>query len=71
VVADLIAVTLDLIKVNGPDGSRVPLGSWIYETLFASWASPVNASLVFAIAFVLVCLGLMWILFRRKIFIKV
>ena len=71
VVADLIAVTLGLIKVNGPDGSRVPLGSWIYETLFASWASPVNASLVFAITFVLVCLGLMWILFRRKIFIKV
>jgi predicted acyltransferase len=71
VVADLIAVTLGLIKVNGPDGSRVPLGSWIYETLFASWASPVNASLAFAITFVLVCLGLMWILFRRKIFIKV
>ncbi|MDQ1639042.1 MAG: hypothetical protein QOF62_2381 [Pyrinomonadaceae bacterium] len=71
VVADLIAVTLGLIKVNGPDGLRVPLGSWIYETLFASWASPVNASLVFAITFVLVCLGLMWILFRRRIFIKV
>ena len=71
VVADLIAVTLGLIKVNGADGLRVPLGSWIYETLFASWASPVNASLVFAITFVLVCLGLMWILFRRKIFIKV
>ena len=71
VVADLIAVTLGLIKVNGPDGLRVPLGSWIYETLFASWASPVNASLFFAITFVLVCLGLMWILFRRKIFIKV
>jgi predicted acyltransferase len=71
VVADLIAVTLGLIKVNGPDGLRVPLGSWIYETLFASWASPMNASLAFAVTFVLVCLGLMWILFRRKIFIKV
>ena len=47
------------------------LGDWIYQNLFASWASPVNASLAFAIAFVLVWLGLMWILYRRKIFIKV
>ncbi len=71
VVADLIAALLDLINVTGSDGLKVSFGSWIYEHLFASWASPVNASLAFAIAFVLVCLGLMWILYRRKIFIKV
>ena len=66
VVADLIAVSLGLIKVGG--GS---LGGWIYDRVFASWASPVNASLAFAICFVLVCLGLMWILYRRRIFLKV
>ena len=69
--AGLMAELLGVIKVTGPDGSKVSLGSWIYENLFASWASPVNASLAFAIAFVLVWLGLMWILYRRKIFIKV
>ncbi|HEV2829184.1 MAG TPA: DUF5009 domain-containing protein [Pyrinomonadaceae bacterium] len=69
--AGLMAELLGLIKVTGPDGSKVSLGSWIYENLLASWASPVNASLAFAIAFVLVWLGLMWILYRRKIFIKV
>jgi predicted acyltransferase len=66
VVADFIAVSLGLIKVGG--GS---LGGWIYDRVFASWASPVNASLAFAICFVLVCLGLMWILYRRRIFLKV
>lgn len=71
VVADLIAVLLDLIKLNGSDGLKISLGSWVFEKLFASWVSPVNASLAFAITFVLVCLGLMWILYRRKIFIKV
>jgi len=71
VVADLIAVLLELINVSGPDGSKISLGSWIFEKLFASWASPVNASLAFAFTFVLVCLGLMWILYRRKIFIKI
>lgn len=71
VVADLIAVLLELIKVSGPAGAKISLGSWVFEKLFASWASPVNASLAFAITFVLVCLGLMWILYRRKIVIKV
>jgi predicted acyltransferase len=69
--AGLMADLLGVIKVPGPDGSKMSLGSWIYENLFASWASPVNASLAFAIAFVLVWLGLMWIFYRRKIFIKV
>jgi predicted acyltransferase len=51
--------------------SSVPLQEWIYDHLFASWASPVNASLAFALVFVLLWLGLMWILYRRKIFISV
>ena len=67
VVADIIAASLGEIKVGG----ETSLGGWIYDHLFASWASPVNASLAFAIAFVLVCLALMWILYRRKIFLKV
>lgn len=70
VVADLIAVLLELIHMSGPNGSKISLGSWVFENVFASWASPLNASLAFAITFVLVCLGLMWILYRRKIFIK-
>jgi predicted acyltransferase len=71
VVADLIAELLGLVNVSGPDGTKISLGSWIFENLFASWASPVNASLAFAIAFVLVCFGIMWILYRRKIFIRI
>jgi len=66
VVADLIAVALGTIKVG-----EESLGGWIYNHVFASWASPFNASLAFAICFVLVCLLLMWILYARKIFLKV
>ncbi|HKG45829.1 MAG TPA: DUF5009 domain-containing protein [Pyrinomonadaceae bacterium] len=66
VVADLIAILLGTVKVG--DGT---LGGWIYTNVFASWASPVNASLAFAISFVLVCLALMWILYHRRIFLKV
>ena len=66
VVADLIASSLGEINVGGNSVS-----GWIYDHLFASWASPVNASLAFAISFVLVCFALMWILYRRKIFLRV
>jgi len=66
VVADVLAMLLGVIKVGGE-----PLGGWIFTHLFASWASPINASLAMAICFVLVCLALMWILYNRKIFLKV
>ncbi len=68
--AGLMAELLGLIKISS-GGASVPLQSWIFQNLFASWASPVNASLAFAVAFVLVWLGLMWVLYRRKIFISV
>jgi len=65
VVADVLAMLLGVVKVGGE-----PLGGGIFN-VFASLASPINASLIFAICFVLVCLALMWILYQRKIFLKV
>ncbi len=67
----LMARLMGLIKVPGPDGTKVALKTWIYDNLFLSWAAPPNASLAFAIVFILLWLGLMWILYRQKIFIKV
>ncbi|HKR21279.1 MAG TPA: DUF5009 domain-containing protein, partial [Pyrinomonadaceae bacterium] len=64
--AGLMAETFGLIRVHG-----ISLSAWIYRNAFASWLAPVNASLAFAIAFVLLWLGLMWILYSRRIFIKV
>jgi predicted acyltransferase len=66
VMADLLGV----IKVGSAEG-QVVLKTWIYNTFFLSWLSPINASLAFAVSFVLVWLGLMWILYWRKIYIKV
>ena len=53
------------------DGKWVPLEEAIYRTLFASWASPVNASLLFALSFVLLWLGVLTVLYRRNIVLKV
>jgi predicted acyltransferase len=67
----VMARLLGLIKVPRPDGPSQPLQSYIYNHAFASWLSPVNASLAFAIAFILLWLFLMWLLFRKNVIIKI
>jgi predicted acyltransferase len=67
----LCAKLMGLITLPAADGKRVALQPYIFKNLFAPWASPVNASLAFAVCFVLLWLGVMAILYRRGIFIKV
>jgi predicted acyltransferase len=55
----------------GSDGKPVSLKTSIYETVFAPLASPMNASLIFAVCFIGLWLFLMWLLYRKKIFLKV
>jgi predicted acyltransferase len=54
-----------------PDGKPISLKVTIYEGVFAPLASPMNASLLFAICFIGLWLFLMWLLYRKNIFIKV
>jgi len=66
----VMARLMGLIKLPWGD-SKISLQGWIFQKLFLSWAVPIHASLAYAIAFILLWLGLMWILYSRKIFIKV
>jgi predicted acyltransferase len=68
VASGLLAKQMGLIRVGTGD---VPLKTWIYGNLYASWAGPLNGSLLFALSYVLVWLTIMWILFERRIFIKI
>lgn len=58
-----------LIRVPS-GGTMIPLETAMYEHWFGSWLPPRNASLLFAICYVLLFLGLMWELYRRRIVIK-
>ena len=58
-----------IFKVES-NGRPVALQAWIYQTFYASWLAPRNASLLFAITFVLVWFAILWVLYRRRIFIK-
>ncbi len=71
VLAGLVAKLLHLIKWTGPDGQGLTLKTFIYQGCFVPLATPVNASLLFAVAFVLLFLGFAWVMWRRKWFLKV
>lgn len=71
VLSGLMGRLLIVIDFTLADGSRVPLKAYLFQSLFARLADPINASLAFAICYVLFWLALMWALYRRRIFIKV
>lgn len=52
-------------------GRETSLGGYIFNDWFLPLASPMNASLMYAIAYVLFWLGVMSILYYKRIFIKV
>lgn len=67
----IMARLLVLIKVPGGGSGEISLKYWLYSNLFVSWAGPLNGSLFFALTFILVWLGVLWILYARRIFLKI
>ena len=52
-------------------GESVPVQRVIYERLYASWLEPRNASLLFAVSFVLVWIAALAVLHRKRVILKV
>jgi len=67
----LMARILGLIKLPAADDKYISLQKYIFDNFYLSWASPINASLAYAISFILLWLFLMWLLYRKKLYIKV
>lgn len=59
-----------ILKVDY-QGQTIALQAFIYRTGFASWLEPRNASLAFALAFVAFWYGVLLILYRRNILLRV
>ena len=70
-LAELTSRVISLVGFERGGGKWAPLQSHIYDALFASWAAPKNASLAYALCTVLFWLGVMTLLYRRRVFIKV
>ena len=71
VASGIVARLVYSIVMVQSGGRTMSLQRWIYETLYASWLAPRNASLLFAISFVLLFYLLLAALHRRRIYFRV
>lgn len=70
-LSGIVGRIMYMVKWTEADGNAVTLQQYLFKFFFLSWLEPINASLAWAIMYILVWLGLMWILYAKKIFIKV
>jgi predicted acyltransferase len=68
--SSIFGETLDVFQVDLGDTTQT-LQERIFGAWFAPYAEPMNASLIFALVFLLVWLVLIWLMYRRRIFLKV
>jgi predicted acyltransferase len=70
IVAWLLAVVLDFFSIP-LNGDMLSGHDYVFERYFAALGSPSFTSLLFSLAFVLLCLIPIWLMDRKKIFLKV
>ncbi len=70
-LSSIFARIINNIKWQTPSGAATNVQKWIFDTFFSPIASPLNASLMYSIFYIFLWLFLMWILYRKRIFIKV
>jgi predicted acyltransferase len=71
VLSGLIAKTMGLIRWVAPDGQKMSLWSYLYQTLYVPLGSPMNTSLMFAITFISVMFLVVWFMWKKRWFLKV
>ena len=71
VLSTLLAKLLLLWTIGGPRGARIPFQQYLFEAVFLRLARPLNASLLYAVAYVILWLGITGFLYRRRIIIKI
>ncbi len=69
-VSGLIPRILKMISVKTKDGLEISLNTYLYSG-FQNNFSPINASLAWAITFVVCWLVILWVMYNKKIFIKI
>jgi predicted acyltransferase len=67
-LSTLLAKLLYIVKVGA---AGRPLQAVTFDRVFAPLASPVNASLAFALAYVVAWWGVLWVLYRWNIRLRV
>jgi predicted acyltransferase len=70
IIADLFAILLYVLNTQ-VDREAMSAQGYIFQRFFAPLGSPSFSSLLFSLAFVLLCLLPVWLMDRKKIFLKI
>jgi predicted acyltransferase len=70
-LSSFVSENLDVWKVANIDGREYGIKALLYHRFFEPLASPMNASLLWAMAYLLVWVLVAWVLYRKRIFIKI
>lgn len=68
--AEFGAEILDMFRVTS-NGQAVSLQTWLYQTLFLRLTSPINASLLYSVAFLGVIYLIAWGMYRRGWLVRI
>jgi predicted acyltransferase len=71
-VSELLIISLQLIHTTDASGKAINGQEAIYQTVFSSWmGSNEVASLAFSLAYTFVCWVIVWLFYRKDVFLKV
>jgi predicted acyltransferase len=70
-ISEIFAKTLSVIQWTNSAGDTVTLKGFLYNSIYTPYLQPMHASLAFAVSLVLIMFILVWILYKKRIFIKV
>jgi predicted acyltransferase len=72
VFSGIFARMMSAFKVSyTAEGRGISVQKWIVDNIYLAVFQPINASLAYAISFILLWLFFMWLLYRRNIYLKV
>lgn len=71
-LSGLIPRILRMIKVTGSNGNETNLQTWMYKNgIVPLFSNPYDASLAGALAVVIIWLGILWMMYEKKVIVKV
>jgi predicted acyltransferase len=72
VFSGLFARMMSAVRVAyTPEGKGISVQRWLMDNVYLPIFEPINASLAYAVSFILLWLCFMWLLYRKQIYIKV
>ena len=69
-ISELLPGALDHISIATGPGRHIDLNQWIFGHIFAHVPNPHWAAFAYSVSFTAVCFVPVWVLYRKKIFIK-